>query len=70
MDLTGCRCLIVGGSRHLGRALAIDLAAGGAPVVVSSRSLQQAQATAADALGVSRSAIAVLSVSIRSRSSE
>ena len=60
MDLTGCRCLIVGGSRHLGRALAIDLAAGGAPVVVSSRSLQQAQATAAalEALGGRAAAVA------------
>jgi NAD(P)-dependent dehydrogenase (short-subunit alcohol dehydrogenase family) len=46
VDLIGCRCLIVGGSRHLGRALAIDLAAGGAAIVVSSRALQVAQATA------------------------
>jgi NAD(P)-dependent dehydrogenase (short-subunit alcohol dehydrogenase family) len=47
VDLNGCRCLIVGGSRHLGRALALELAAAGASVVVSSRLLQQAQAAAA-----------------------
>ena len=60
MDLNGCRCLIVGGSRHLGRALALELAAAGAPVVVSSRSLQQAQAMAAalEALGGRAAAVA------------
>jgi NAD(P)-dependent dehydrogenase (short-subunit alcohol dehydrogenase family) len=47
VDLIDCRCLVVGGSRHLGRALALELAGAGAAVVVSSRLLSQAQATAA-----------------------
>jgi NAD(P)-dependent dehydrogenase (short-subunit alcohol dehydrogenase family) len=47
VDLDGCRCLIVGGSRHLGRALALEMATAGAAVVVSSRLLQSAQTTAA-----------------------
>ena len=47
MDVNGCRCLILGGSRHLGRALSLEMAAAGAAVVVSSRLLQSAQTTAA-----------------------
>jgi NAD(P)-dependent dehydrogenase (short-subunit alcohol dehydrogenase family) len=47
VDLIGCRCLIVGGSRHLGRALAFRLAADGAHIVVSSRLLPAAQAAVA-----------------------
>jgi len=53
VDLEGCRCLVVGGSRHLGRELALSVAAGGGAVIVSSRSLESAQGTAdsVDALG-------------------
>ena len=37
MRVAGARALVVGGVRRLGRAIALDLAAGGAAVVVSSR---------------------------------
>ncbi len=61
MNVAGARCLVVGGARRLGGALAADLAAHGAAVCVSSRdetaaaatvtSLQAAGAAAAAAVG-------------------
>jgi NAD(P)-dependent dehydrogenase (short-subunit alcohol dehydrogenase family) len=60
VDVNGCRCLVVGGSRHLGRELALSLAAAGAAVIVSSRVAQSAQATAATAEGHGDRAAAVM----------
>ena len=37
MNVQGMRVLVIGGARRLGRALAVDLAANGAAVAVSSR---------------------------------
>jgi len=54
MNVAGARILIVGGVRRLGRALAIDLAAHGAAVCVSSRALgaeAEAQVAALRAAG-------------------
>jgi NAD(P)-dependent dehydrogenase (short-subunit alcohol dehydrogenase family) len=61
MNVAGARCLVVGGARRLGGALAADLAAHGAAVCVSSRdkasaaaavsSLQAAGAATAAAVG-------------------
>lgn len=44
MKIEGSRCLVVGGARGLGRQLALSLAADGAPVAVSSRSMAAAEA--------------------------
>jgi NAD(P)-dependent dehydrogenase (short-subunit alcohol dehydrogenase family) len=37
MELTGSRCLVVGGARRLGRQIALGLAAGGGAICVASR---------------------------------
>ena len=37
MELTGARCLVVGGARRLGRQIALGLAAGGGAICVASR---------------------------------
>ena len=50
MRLSGARCLVVGGTRRLGRPLAADLVAAGARVAVTSRDAATA-ARAAEALG-------------------
>ena len=59
MDVEGCRCLVIGGSRHLGRRLALSLSAAGAHVAVSSRSAEGALATcrALEAAGHSAAAV-------------
>jgi gluconate 5-dehydrogenase len=57
-DLSGRTALITGASGHLGRSLAHALAEAGARVVVASRSLEKAQATAA-ALGPNHLAVAI-----------
>ena len=54
MNVSGARVLVVGGVRRLGRALALDLAAHGAAVCVSSRALgaeAEAQVAALRAAG-------------------
>lgn len=57
-DLTGRTALITGASGHLGTSLARALAEAGARVVVASRSLEKARATAA-ALGPEHLAVAL-----------
>ena len=52
MRLDGARCLVVGGARRLGRAIALDLAAHGADLAVSTRS---AAADAAETCAAIRS---------------
>ena len=50
MKVAGARILVVGGVRRLGRALALDLAAHGAAVCVSSRTAGEAADAQVDAL--------------------
>ena len=47
-DLTGKRALITGGSRGLGRAMALAFAAAGADVIVSSRKAEACETVAAE----------------------
>ncbi len=42
MELTGKRALITGGTRVIGAAIALDLAAGGADVVINGRADDEA----------------------------
>lgn len=49
MELTGSRCLVVGGARRLGRQIALGLAAGGGAICVASRGGDEAmEATLAE----------------------
>jgi NAD(P)-dependent dehydrogenase (short-subunit alcohol dehydrogenase family) len=50
VKVAGARILVIGGVRRLGRALALDLAAHGAAVCVSSRAAGEAAAAQVDAL--------------------
>ncbi len=60
MRLDGARCLVVGGARRLGRVIALDLAAHGADLAVSSRSAAgDAAATCAAIRGLGRRGVAV-----------
>ncbi len=60
MRLDGARCLVVGGARRLGRVIALDLAAHGADVAVSTRSAAgDAAETCAAIRGLGRRGVAV-----------
>ena len=56
-DLTGKVALVTGGSRGLGRAVALAFARGGADIVVASRKLDTCQATAAEIEALGRRAL-------------
>ena len=58
-DLTGKVALVTGGSRGLGRAMALGLADAGADVVIASRKLQACRAAAAEVESRGRRALAV-----------
>jgi len=57
-DLTGKVAVVTGGSRGLGRAMVLGLAAAGADVVVASRKLDACRAVAADVEAMGRRALA------------
>jgi len=57
-DLTGKVALVTGGSRGLGRAMALGFAAAGADVVVTSRKLDACQAVAGHIEAMGRRALA------------
>ncbi len=60
MRLEGARCLVVGGARRTGRVVALDLAAHGADVAVSTRSAtDEAAQTCAAIRGFGRRAVTV-----------
>ncbi|KRA59763.1 short-chain dehydrogenase [Caulobacter sp. Root656] len=59
MDLTGKVALITGGTRGLGRAMALGFARAGADVIVSSRKPEACQATAAEIASLGRRAAAL-----------
>jgi len=56
-DLTGKVALITGGSRGLGRAMALAFAGAGADVVIVSRKLDACEATAAEVTALGRRAL-------------
>ena len=58
-DLTGKVALVTGGSRGLGRAMVLGLAAAGADVVVTSRKLEACQAVAGEVESLGRRGMAV-----------
>lgn len=58
-DLTGRVALITGGSRGLGREMALAFADAGADVVVSSRKLENCEEVAAQIRGMDRRALAI-----------
>jgi NAD(P)-dependent dehydrogenase (short-subunit alcohol dehydrogenase family) len=58
-DLSGRVALVTGGSRGLGRAMALGLAEAGADVVVASRKLENCQRVADEVEGLGRRALAV-----------
>lgn len=57
-DLTGKVALITGGSRGLGREMALAFAAAGADIVVASRKIEACRAAAAEIEGLGRRALA------------
>ncbi|MEQ9641500.1 MAG: SDR family oxidoreductase [Alphaproteobacteria bacterium] len=59
IDMTGKVVLITGGSRGLGREMALGFAAAGADIVVSSRKLDACKAVVAEVEGLGRQALAV-----------
>ncbi|HVN42249.1 MAG TPA: glucose 1-dehydrogenase [Steroidobacteraceae bacterium] len=59
VDLQGKVALVTGGSRGLGRAMALGLASAGADVVVASRKIENCEAVAAQVRGLGRRALAV-----------
>lgn len=58
-DLAGRVALVTGGSRGLGRSMALGLAEAGADVIVASRKIEACRAVAAEIEGRGRSALAV-----------
>lgn len=58
-DFTGCRALVTGGSRGLGREMALALAARGADVVVASRKLPACEAVCAEIAALGRRAVPI-----------
>ena len=66
MNVAGARVLVVGGVRRLGRAIALDLAAYGAAVVVSSRSAgEEAEAQVAALLAAGAPQAAAVAGDVR-----
>ncbi len=59
LDFTGRTALVTGGSRGLGRAIALALAARGADVVIASRKLDACEAVASEARALGVRALAV-----------
>lgn len=59
MDLQGRTALVAGGSRGIGRAVALAFAAKGADVVVSGRGREAAESVAAEVRAIGRKAMAV-----------
>ena len=58
-DLTGRVAIVTGGSRGLGKAIALGLARAGADVVVASRTLSACEAVVKEIEGLGREALAV-----------
>lgn len=58
-DLTGKKALITGGSRGLGREMALAFAARGADVIIASRKLEKCQEVAAEIEKLGREAVAI-----------
>jgi NAD(P)-dependent dehydrogenase (short-subunit alcohol dehydrogenase family) len=58
-DLSGKVALVTGGSRGLGRAMALGFAEAGADVVIASRKLEACQSVAREIEGLGRSALAL-----------
>ncbi|WP_017936760.1 SDR family NAD(P)-dependent oxidoreductase [Nocardioides sp. Iso805N] len=58
-DLTGKVALVTGGSRGLGRAMALAFAAHGADVIITSRKQEACEAVAAEISGMGRRSLAV-----------
>jgi NAD(P)-dependent dehydrogenase (short-subunit alcohol dehydrogenase family) len=58
-DLTGKVALVTGGSRGLGRAIALTLASAGADVIVTSRKLDACEEVAAEITDMGRKAVAL-----------
>ena len=58
LDFTGKVALVTGGSRGLGREMALALAARGADVIITSRKADACEAVAAEIEALGRSAMA------------
>ncbi|HYD49687.1 MAG TPA: SDR family NAD(P)-dependent oxidoreductase, partial [Terriglobales bacterium] len=59
-DLSGKTALITGGSKGLGRAMALALARAGADIAVASRTLAELEPVAAEIRDLGRRAIAIV----------